>query len=99
MISSYFNEIEFAYPQLLFLLLLLPILGGWYISRLNRQQASLQVSSLKSFHNTASWKRTLRHIAIALRLMALAALIIALARPQTHYDEKNTEGEGIDIML
>jgi Ca-activated chloride channel homolog len=98
-ISRYYNDIEFAYPQLLFLLLLLPILGGWYISRVNRQQASLLVSSLKSFHNTASWKRTLRHISIALRLMALAVLIIAFARPQTHYDEKNTEGEGIDIIL
>jgi len=98
-ITSYFNDIEFAYPQLLFLLLLLPILGGWYISRINRQQASLRVSSLRSFHNTASWKRTLRHVSIALRLFALAALIMALARPQTHFDEKNTEGEGIDIIL
>ena len=98
-ISRYFNDIEFAYPQLLFLLLLVPILGGWYVSRVNRQQASLRVSSLKSFHNTASWKRTLRHVSIALRLLAIAALIIALARPQTHYDEKNTEGEGIDIVL
>jgi len=98
-IFNYFNDIEFAYPQLLFLLLLLPILGGWYISRINRQQASLRVSSLRSFHNTASWKRTLRHVSIALRLFALAALIMALARPQTHFDKKNSEGEGIDIVL
>lgn len=99
MIASYFENIEFAYPELLFLLLLIPLLGGWYISRMNRQLASLQVSSLKSFHNTASWKRTLRHAGIALRLLALSAIIVAMARPQTHYDERKSEGEGIDIVL
>jgi Ca-activated chloride channel family protein len=98
-IRTYFENIEFAYPELLFLLLLIPLLGGWYISRMNRQLASLQVSSLKSFHNTASWKRTLRHAGIVLRLLALSALIVAMARPQTHYDERKSEGEGIDIVL
>ena len=99
MIREYFANIEFAYPQLLFLLLLVPIIGGWYISRNNRKLASMQVSSLKSFHNTASWKRTLRHAGIVLRLLALAAMIIAMARPQTSYEEKKTEGEGIDVVL
>jgi Ca-activated chloride channel homolog len=98
-ITSYFKDIEFAYPQLLFLLLLVPILGGWYISRMLRQQASMQVSSLKSFHNTASWKRTLRHSMLVLRLLAIACLILALARPQNSFEVKKTEGEGIDIVL
>ena len=93
------KNIEFAYPQLLFLLLLVPILAGWYISRVKRLQSSIRVSSLKSFHNTNSWKRTVRHVAIAFRLLAIAALIVALARPQVHRDEKNVEGEGVDIVL
>lgn len=99
MIRDYFANIEFAYPQLLFLLLLVPVLAGWYISRINRKLASMQVSSLRSFHNTASWKRTLRHAGIVLRLLALSALIIAMARPQTSYEQRKTEGEGIDIVL
>jgi Ca-activated chloride channel family protein len=74
-------------------------MGGWYVSRMLRQQASMQVSSLKSFHNTASWKRTLRHVVLLLRLLAISCLILALARPQTSYEEKKTEGEGIDIVL
>jgi Ca-activated chloride channel homolog len=98
-IRDYFENIEFAYPQLLFLLLLIPIMGGWYISRNNNQLASLQVSSLKSFHNTASWKRTLRHVGIGMRLLAIASLIVAVARPQSSYEEKKTEGEGIDVVL
>lgn len=57
------------------------------------------VSSLKSFHNTRSFKSNLRYIPLALRMLALAAVILALARPQIHNDERNIEGEGIDIVL
>jgi Ca-activated chloride channel family protein len=96
---NYLKNIEFAYPQLLFLLLLVPVLAGWYISRVKRLQGSILVSSLKSFHNTNSWKRTVRHVAIAFRLLAIASLIVAIARPQVHRDEKNVEGEGLDIVL
>jgi Ca-activated chloride channel family protein len=98
-LSDYFRHIEFAYPQLLFLLLLLPVLGGWYISKVNRQAASMQVSSLKRFHNTASWKRTFRHLGLLLRLLALACLILALARPQVTDEQRKARGEGIDIVL
>ena len=59
----------------------------------------MTVSSLKSFHNTASWKRSLRHIQIVLRLLAIAALIVAMARPQINNDQKRAEGEGVDIVL
>jgi len=57
------------------------------------------VSSLKSFRNTRSFKSNLRYIPLALRMLALAAIIAALARPQSHNDERNVEGEGIDIVL
>ncbi len=99
MISEYLKGIEFAYPGLLFGLLLVPLIGGWYVSRMLRQQASMQVSSLKSFHNTASWKRALRHSTLLFRLLAIACLIVALARPQSSYEERKTEGEGIDVVL
>ncbi len=99
MLNRYLQDIEFAYPELLFLLLLVPILGGWYISRVNRQAASLRVSSLQRFHNTVSWKRTFRHFGLVFRLLAIACLILALARPQTYNDIKKAEGEGVDIVL
>lgn len=57
------------------------------------------VSSLKSFRNTRSFKSNLRYIPLALRMLALAAVITALARPQSHNDERNVEGDGIDIVL
>jgi Ca-activated chloride channel family protein len=99
LIQSYFQDVEFAYPELLFLLLLVPVLGGWYVSRMNRQSASMRVSSLSRFHNAASWKRTLRHLGLVFRLLALSCLILAMARPQVHSDQKKAEGEGIDVVL
>ena len=99
MLRSYFEHIEFAYPGVLFFLLIIPVLAGWYISYVSRKRAAMLVSSLKSFRNTRSFKSNLRYIPLALRMLALAAIITALARPQSHNDERNVEGEGIDIVL
>jgi len=46
-----------------------------------------------------SWKTTLRQAPFVLRLLAISALVIALARPQTRNDEQLINGEGIDIVL
>lgn len=59
----------------------------------------MMVSSLKSFRNTNSIKSKLRYLPFVLRMLALACIITALARPQSHNDEKNVEGEGVDIVL
>lgn len=99
MLKEYFDHIEFANPRVLYLLLLIPIMAGWYISYGNKVKATMRVSSLKSFHNTYSFKSKLRHLPFVLRLLALAFIILALARPQSHNDEKNVEGAGIDIVL
>ncbi|MBX3254246.1 MAG: VWA domain-containing protein [Chitinophagaceae bacterium] len=99
MLKEYFEHIEFAYPRVLFLLLIIPVLAGWYISYANKMKATMRVSSIKSFRNTYSFKSKLRHIPFVCRLLAIACVILALARPQSHNDEKNIEGEGIDIVL
>jgi Ca-activated chloride channel family protein len=99
LLTRYLNEIEFADPGWLFLLILLPILAGWRVSRGKGLSASLLVSSLKGFQNTPSWKRALRGLLPVLRLFAITCLILAMARPQSHRDEKRAEGDGIDIVL
>jgi len=47
----------------------------------------------------SSWKTALRHLPFVLRLLAISALILALARPQNVFEEQNAEGEGVDIIL
>ena len=48
---------------------------------------------------TRSWKNTFQNIPFILRLLALSCIIIALARPQTKFEEQQSEGEGVDIIL
>ena len=90
----------FANPTYLYLLLLLIPMIGWYIWKLCKSQASLQVSSSEAFDapGATSWKVYLRHVPFILRMAAVAVLIIILA-PQSTNSWQNTSTEGIDIVL
>ena len=99
MIYEWIKDIEFAWPQAFYLLGLLPLLIIWYLKTNKRQQASFLVSSTAKFGRASSWKITARHSLFVLRLLSIALLIVALARPQTRYNEELKSGEGIDIIL
>ena len=91
----------FANPSYLYLLLLLIPLIGWYIYKLSKSQASMQVSSSEVFQlpEARSWKIYLRHVPFLLRMVLIALLIVVLARPQSTNSWQNSSTEGIDIML
>lgn len=89
---------DFAYPLVFGLFILVPVLIWWYIKKSGRQRATIKVSSIYAF-NVSSRKNSLRHLPFILRLLALSCLILALARPQKRNDQHQTEGEGIDIVL
>lgn len=91
----------FANPTYLYLLLLLIPLIGWYIYKLSKSQASMQVSSSEVFQlpEARSWKIYLRHVPFLLRMVLIALLIMVLARPQSTNSWQNSSTEGIDIML
>ena len=98
MIYSWLQDIHFAYPRVLSLFLMLLFLIWWYINKSRTGQASFKVSTIGAF-NTKTWKNTIRHLPFILRLLALSCIILALARPQKSNDDKQTKGEGIDIVL
>lgn len=91
----------FANPNYLYLLLLLIPLVAWYIYKLRKSQASLQVSSAEAFEapGTTSWRVYLRHVPFVLRMVAIAVLIVVLARPQSTNSWQNSTTEGIDIVM
>jgi len=95
---DWLRNIEFAYPTLLTLFAFVPALIWWYVRNYNSRQAALKVSTAFSFTVT-SFKNILRHLPFVLRLLALSCIILALARPRTHTDERLKKGEGIDIVL
>ncbi|TBN02439.1 VWA domain-containing protein [Hyunsoonleella flava] len=92
--------IQFLNKELFWLLLLLPVAIAWYIFKNKKQTAELKISSLKGFKVTNSWLPKLRHFLFVLRLLALALLITALARPQTvDVSSKTKTTRGIDIVM
>ncbi|MCL5127050.1 VWA domain-containing protein [Algibacter sp. L4_22] len=95
-----FEGIEFVNKEFFWLFLLLPLAILWYIFKRNKQTAELKISSLKGFKVTSSWLTKLKPIMFALRLLALALLIMALARPQTvDVSSKTKTTRGIDIVM
>ncbi|KAA2244650.1 VWA domain-containing protein [Chitinophaga agrisoli] len=97
---SIWKNITFAYPWCFWLLLLIPVMIYWYFKQGRKQQGALQVSSIQGLKGLpVSWKARLRPILLVLRILAYAALVTALARPQTSNTSENIDSEGIDIVL
>jgi Ca-activated chloride channel family protein len=90
----------FANPLYFLLLLLLIPMIGWYIWKLRKSQASVQLSSIEGFAKAPNTLRIyLRHAPFVLRMLAFTFLVIALARPQTTNKWNTTTTEGIDIVM
>jgi Ca-activated chloride channel family protein len=90
----------FAHPWVLLFLLLVPVLGLLYRRRAKKMVSEVTFSSLQPFdHTPKSLRERLRHTPVALRMIALACFVIALARPQSVSSRENVSAEGIDIVL
>lgn len=90
----------FFHPGLLFLLLILLPLIGWYLWKWRNSNPSMGLSTIYPFRGVrSSWKVGLMHLCFVLQLVAIAAVIIALARPQTHDSQRSARIEGTDIVL
>jgi Ca-activated chloride channel family protein len=100
LITRYFDSVIFAWPWVLWMLLLLPVLAWWYWKNQSRLKGTLVVSTTSALEKTPrGWKSTFIHLPFILRLLTLACIIVALARPQTRFDEEQVSGEGVDIIL
>lgn len=91
----------FEYPKLLWLLLLLVPLVAIYLYReLKGLRPYLIVSTLTPWqYKGGGVKKVMRHLPFLLRTIALATLIIAIARPRSSSNFETVDTEGIDIVL
>ncbi len=90
----------FASPWALWGLLLVPLLAYWYFRKQRSISSDVRYSTLGAFGGTRpTLRERLRHTPVALRLLTLAVLIVALARPQLTSKGENVYAEGIDIAL
>ncbi|UOK43068.1 MULTISPECIES: vWA domain-containing protein [Flavobacterium] len=94
------KNITFANPEFFWLFLVLPIAIGWYFWKGKEHSAALKVSSVKGFKVSNSVLPKLKPMLFVLRLLALSALIVAIARPQsTDVTNKSRTTRGIDIVM
>lgn len=90
----------FANPGLLWLLTGIIPLTVWYILKNNKQEPELKMSGLRPFRNQKpSLRVRLRHLLFVMRMLAVALMIFALARPQNEDSWRQTDSEGIDVMI
>lgn len=95
-----FKGIEFAHPGFFWLFVLIPVIAGWYIWRERKLYGYLSLSAVKGFAlPRKSLLPMFRHSGIVLRCLALAVLIVAIARPQSSLSWQNSTTEGIDIVI
>ena len=93
-------EYDFADPQFFMLLPVVPLIGFVYVSRLNKQYASVSHSNISEHElRTVPWKAWSRHVFFALQLIGITLLIVALARPQDDRTWEERWEEGIDIVI
>ena len=91
----------FEYPHLLWLeLLLIPLLGLYLWRELRGKRPSLSVPDADQWDDRSGRALTwARHLPFILRMIALAALIVAIARPRSSQNFEKIDTEGIDIVL
>ena len=93
-------NLTFAYPWVLLGLVLVPLMAGWYLWRYRKQEAALQHSDITLFDGVKQSLRVrLRWLPYALRVVAVGAAVVALARPQSQLSRQEMTVEGIDIVL
>ncbi|MDR1347238.1 MAG: VWA domain-containing protein [Prevotellaceae bacterium] len=91
---------EFEYPKILYLLFLILPLIAWYVFKVLRKKASLQISTTLAFaHISKGLRYYLQHLPFALTCIAIAAIIVASARPRSSTKQETIDTEGIDIVL
>ena len=94
------QNLRFEHPEWLLLLCLLPVLLYLYIMQGRQRQGSVQFSDVTTLKKMGAtlWTR-LRHLLIVCKLLGLALLVMAMARPQAGREKRELSADGIDIML
>lgn len=94
------NRLTFAHPWVLWLLLIIPLMVVWYVLRYRKQKPALQFSNIalfKGFQKT--FRQRMYPTLFVLRMIAVGAIVIALARPQSRLSRQEMKVEGIDIVM
>ena len=98
MLYDYFSHISFANIWVLPFLLLLPVMVWLRSTTFGRQKSAFLLSTIPTTKYRSA-KNYLIQVPFWLRLLTLACLLLALARPQIRNTQTRNKGEGIDLVL
>jgi Ca-activated chloride channel family protein len=90
---------RFEQPLMLFLLAVIPLLYRFGYTEGEAKRAAVAYSDFKTLGEKVPSKSHFRGALFWLRMLAVAALVFALARPQLEHGYETVQTEGIDIML
>ncbi|PKP03263.1 MAG: aerotolerance regulator BatA [Bacteroidetes bacterium HGW-Bacteroidetes-6] len=94
------SDISFEHPWAFLLMAVIPLMVWWYIRNFSNQRHAVNLPSLQSIKNVGrSFREQLFRSMPAVRMIAIAMIIVAVARPQTYSFHDNYNIEGIDIIL
>jgi Ca-activated chloride channel homolog len=98
--GNFFNISNLVFAQAWWLLLLIgiPILYFYFLKNKSINRLSISTITLLP-KQKKPWQAIILHALPYIYLMALASMIIAMARPQLKNTTESTSGSGIDIML
>ena len=94
------KNVSFLNPEFFWLFLLIPVAIAWLFWKRKVHTPTLKISSLDGFKTSGSLLAKLKPALFALRLLALSALIVAMARPRSvDVSNKTKTTKGIDIVI
>ena len=95
-----FASMHFKNPELLWLLVLVPVIivYFWKVKRNSRTQ--IRISSTEAFKNyRPSLKQRMVNLPFMLRVLSMSLLVVALSRPQSSSRASNVKTEGISVVI
>lgn len=94
------SGIEFAYPRLLLILIVIPVFVALYVLHYRKSDPTLTLSTTAYFSTfKKTWRNYTPHILFSIKIILILLLILIIARPQSTDRWQDTTTEGIDIML
>lgn len=94
------SKVTFLNPEFFWLLLVIPVVAVWLFYNRKKQTATLKISTFAAFTTSNALLPKLKPYLYVLRLVALAAIITALARPRTVDVSNQTKTtKGVDIVM
>ena len=93
-------KLEFLNPEYFILLVVIPFVIIWYYLNRNKLNNSIKFSDSSAFENSGNFYSNFKLLLKVFRLISLALIIIALARPQIIDTSTRVKtNSGIDIIM